>query len=466
MAPGGETATPVGGLDDEEVASSPSRMARLLQQGYRGPAAAIAAANKKKASPSMTTTDGKTIVSTKEAMMAMPMSVTTVMDKADLEKAKEITFEVADLDQEGVETSKYASSFDKFGRSLWGAAAKEKMAAATQGGANRVKTKTMKVKSVEQLSPTHAKFLGEEGEEIEVKDGAITAKEYVPMSKLLNNPSLRGDAIDAKESITAASEAKLKNGAKIPVKPDNLEARTAKVSQPVCGSSISIPAKDTDEKADVDALRMKMVEELDKRGVDVSDIKDRVLKRRQRRLQTGGDPNAPYAGADLLPDPAVFADGCASPVKTVLGPTLASVADEQKKVNAEKQAKGADREAMAEKMQAKMKAMGAGNGADAEAAEEPERFACTDSTLGCKPLKIEVDADTKLADLIAGMKKRQGGARRNLADVPKRIDELYISERIGGEGGSDEEIYLADEGICGLKTMGKEEAGQCRSLCS
>ena len=43
------------------------------------------------------------------------------------------------------------------------------------------------------------------------------------MSKLLNNPSLKGEAIDAKESIMGAREARLKNGDRIPVKPDNLE---------------------------------------------------------------------------------------------------------------------------------------------------------------------------------------------------------------------------------------------------
>ena len=89
MAAGEGSATPVGGMEEEEEAApaSSSRMSRLLQQGYRGPAAAIAAANKKKGlKPSMTTTDGKSIVATKEAVMAMPMSVTTVMEKADLEK--------------------------------------------------------------------------------------------------------------------------------------------------------------------------------------------------------------------------------------------------------------------------------------------------------------------------------------------------------------------------------------------
>ena len=65
----------------------------------------------------------------------------------------------------------------------------------------------------------------------------------------------------------------------------------------MCGSSISIPAKDTDEKADVDALRMKMVEELDKRGVDVSDIKNKILKRRQRRLQVEQRPSQGHCQA-------------------------------------------------------------------------------------------------------------------------------------------------------------------------
>ena len=46
------------------------------------------------------------------------MSVTPVMMKAELEKAKEITYEVADLDQEGEETKDFAERIMSNGRML------------------------------------------------------------------------------------------------------------------------------------------------------------------------------------------------------------------------------------------------------------------------------------------------------------------------------------------------------------
>jgi len=230
--------------------------------------------------------------------------------------------------------------------------------------------------------------------------------------------------------------------------------------QPVCGSpTVNVKADGVDVGKEMAALEEEAIARLEARGINVKDKRDQMFSRgkRRRRLQEFAELPADMPDEmaarikqmreEMMKPPAVFDGGCGDAVKEVLAPAVNSLS-------------------VATKEAAKI-----AESAECDEEKNPACYACTDSILGCQP--IEIEHDGKLADqMLSNFFATQGAKpvkktpnapvfRRQLqatmADVKK--SKLFVSEPIGHANADEsdtQEIFLADEGICGVKAKGDD----------
>ena len=377
----------------------------------------------------ITSRDRKSIVETQEAVKMLPLFVTPNLDaqsdasstpvQPPASRIKAITFDVYDYQQE-----------------------------ANKGAAKPcLRTKTMAVEEVEKLSPTHVKFKGKDGECVEVKDGkAIATSPNAGLDAILNSPAFAGSKLEPRiRNLASVGRTKRPDGSAAPQPRSYSTADVSKLSapltQPVCGSPMAIVSSPSaDSLKELEALEQEAVSRLERRGIDVKD-KLSAIKTRQEQLARappGGRPLTAADFAEMATPPASFGDACSDPVKTVLVPAVQSIAEAHRNVNRDAERASCDR------------------------ASNPACFACTDSTLGCVP--IELQHNGRLADQMRQTASGSLGAPTALSPPPTTVapttSTLFVTEPIGRTGSGAEsdttEVFMADEGICGVKAKGDQ----------
>lgn len=399
----------------------------------------------------MTSKDGEMIVSTKEATETLPLWVTPVLPPAKLDQGTmEIKFEVYDYEHESKKTNTEETRRKRKRRKL----------ADSEGDDSEVKTnlksKTCVVAKAEQKSETHAVFTCQEGEEIEIVDGVtyFTTKE-VNVGELITSPAFGGSKTstaesttnsvgmvdlgvegtrrrrlsDATRSVTGAGwNSTVEETAPGPAGSTELKSYVtepvanskATLKQPVSGApTITLSASRTDLKSELEELEAEAVDKLDKRGVDVED-KKASMRRRKLAVSLSGEDSP-------MEPPKSFEEASASPVLSVLEPAIAALAASNKEINDKKVLERCDEE------------------------ENPACYRCRDSTLGCPSITIEHTGKLGEEEVT-----RTSRSRRLAGSAEVKTSKLMVSEKIGSDKGTHEEMFIADEGICGVKAKGDE----------
>ena len=141
---------------------------------------------------------------------------------------------------------------------------------------------------------------------------------------------------------------------------------------------------------EIKVLEKEAVDRLEQRGIDMkerlAEMRKRVDARQQeidarlKEINAGGRrklverPLTPDDFAQMAKPPASFDRQCGDAVQQILVPAVRSLSDARRKVNKDAEAAQCDR------------------------SKNPACFPCTDSTLGCQPIKLEHQG--RLADLI------------------------------------------------------------------
>ena len=414
-------------VQTETAVGSVASRRRMLQQ-----ADALSSFDKKlediRGEPSaMTAKDRKSIVEMQEAHKKLPLYVTPNLDgKLDASstpsqlpesRIKSITYDVYDYEQN----------------------------AKKDAPTPYLRTKTMDVEDIEKLSPTHIKFKGKDGESVEVKDGkAIATAPDAGLDTILRSPAFAGSKLHPKITNEATiGRTKRPAGSSAPEPrsystPDPTK-QTAPLTQPICGAPMAtVASSSVDSLKELEALEEEAVARLEERGIDMKDKREAMARRQAERSQ--GTQTAagrrlqlrPLAAGDfseMAKPPAAFDDACSDPVKTVLVPAVESLAQAHRKVNKDAEQARCNRD------------------------QNPACYACTDSPLGCVP--IELEHNGRLGDQI---KKRASESSVAIPPAAPKTTKLFVSEPVGNArpsvAGDNTEVFIADEGICGVKAKG------------
>lgn len=439
-------------VSDTMSASSVTRRRALL--GSNRAADLLAKLQKIRGTGSaMTSTDRLSIVETQEATQKLPLFVMPNLEAANdplstpiaprENRIKSISFDVYDYEQ------KSSPGLDGIPKPP-------------------VKTKTMAVEEVERLSPTHMIFKGKDGESVEIKDGkACATKQKAELNAILDSPAFAGSKLAPKLNREAAvgrtkPPAGMTGPAPRSYSTPDIKLRSSPLTQPICGAPMAtVSSSSISSLEEIKVLEKEAVDRLEQRGIDMkerlAEMRKRVDARQQeidarlKEINAGGRrklverPLTPDDFAQMAKPPASFDRQCGDAVQQILVPAVRSLSDARRKVNKDAEAAQCDR------------------------SKNPACFPCTDSTLGCQPIKLEHQG--RLADLIQKRKQiREAKAARSVAEIqptqpssagippPTKMSTLFVSEPIGNTGASEEadntEVFIADEGICGAKAKG------------
>lgn len=295
---------------------------------------------------------------------------------------------------------------------------------------------SMEVESVEHFSDTHVKFTGKDGTVVEVVDGkASVKKSHVSLRDIMDSPAFGGKGVGrrrARQLVAMPSAGKvLIGGVEFDYQAEKLEEEEGEMKKPIGGSPmLTLPSKNIDDKHELIDLEEKALDGLKKIGVDVEERRRRLraLKEDDHDHDHG---DGPVTVEELMEPPEYFHSETDSPLKSLLAPAVDAIAFGRKKLN--------------------------GKGT-CNPAVNPACAPCTDSILGCKPLTV--DHLGKLGDRMGRRRLNSGG---RLLSTTKTTSTLFISERIGGEEAGEQEIFFADEGICGVKAK-SDSSEEIRTL--